>query len=133
MAFARPMLVVSIVTSCTLLLTSVPRLVGFLNQRSDIWWTPATMAVPLAESGGRVEIYGRGMPLAQLLDAGQLATTGANTQALTKSDVRIRFNNWDRVRAQKTRSLLLSAATAGAGAIFLLIGLMNLFDRRPAV
>jgi hypothetical protein len=133
MAFARPMLVISVVTSCTLLLTSVPRLVGFLNQRSDIWWTPATMAVPLAESGDRVEIYVRGMPLAQLLDSGQLATTSANTQVLTKSDVRIRFNNWDRVRAEKTRSLLLSAATAGAGAVFLLIGLMNLFDRRPAV
>ncbi len=133
MAFARPMLVISIVTSCTLLLTSVPRLVGYLTQRSDIWWTPATMAVPLAESGDRVEIYVRGTSLSQLLDAGQLVTTGASTQVLTKSDVRLRFNNWDRVRAQKTRTLLLSAATAGAGAVFLLIGLMNLFDRRPAV
>lgn len=130
MAFARPMLVISIVTSCMLLLSSVPRLVGFLTQRSDIWWTPMTLAVPLAESGDRVEIYVRGTPLTQLLDAGQLATTGGNTQVLTRSDVRIRFNNWDRVRAQKTPNLLLSAVSAGAGAIFLVIGLMSLSDRR---
>lgn len=47
-------------------------LYGELSRRSDIWWTPHAMLVPLAESTDRVEIYARGKPLAALLQAGQL-------------------------------------------------------------
>ena len=43
-----------------------------LSRRSDIWWTPPAMALSLAASQDRVEIYVRGKPLGGLLEKGQL-------------------------------------------------------------
>src|SRR5207244_9489609 len=47
-----------------------------LSRRSDIWWTPQALLVPLSESSDRVEVYVRGKRLISLLPAGQLRTTG---------------------------------------------------------
>src|SRR5262245_65199007 len=94
-----------------------------LSRRSDIWWTPRTMLVPLAESKDRVEIYTRGKPLATVLQAGQLriAEEGGSS-TLATSDVGLRFNNWDRVRAERIPLMLVYAAACGiAACIFLLV------------
>jgi hypothetical protein len=93
-----------------------------LARRSDIWWTPRTMLVPLAETRDRVEIYTRGKPLAALLQAGQLriAEEGGSS-ILAPSDVGLRFNNWDRVRVERIPLMLVYAAACGITAcIFLL-------------
>ena len=58
--------------SLVLFLVAAVPLYGELSRRSDIWWTPHAMLVPLAESTDRVELYARGKPLAALLQAGQL-------------------------------------------------------------
>src|SRR2546429_665391 len=83
------------------LVAAVP-LYGELSRRSDIWWTPHAMLVPLAESTDRVEIYARGKPLTALLQAGQLriAEEGESI-ALAASDVGLRFNNWNRGRVER--------------------------------
>ncbi|PYN75748.1 MAG: hypothetical protein DMD97_14270 [Candidatus Rokuibacteriota bacterium] len=94
-----------------------------LSRRSDIWWTPHAMIAPFAESKDRVEIYARGKPLAALLQAGQLrlAEDGGWT-VVAPSDIGLRFNNWDRVRAERLPLLLVSAAGCGVTAfMFLLI------------
>jgi hypothetical protein len=94
-----------------------------LSRRSDIWWTPYAMRVPLADSKDRVEIYARGKPLMALLQARQLriAEDGA-LDTLATSDVGLRFNNWDRVRAQRLPLMLVYAAACGAMAcLFLLL------------
>ena len=94
-----------------------------LSRRSDIWWTPYAMLVPLPESKERVEIYARGKPLAALLKAGQLRVVedGASS-ALVAGDVGLRFNNWDRVRAERIPLLLACAAACGVTAcLFLLV------------
>ena len=94
-----------------------------LSGRSDIWWTPHALLVPLVESKDRVEIYARGKPLAALLQAGQLqiAEEGGSS-TLTASDVGLRFNNWDRVRAERVPLLLVYAAVCGVTAcIFLFV------------
>ena len=94
-----------------------------LARRSDIWWTPRTMLVPLAETRDRVEIYPRGKPLAALLQAGQLriAEEGGSS-ILAPSDVGLRFNNWDRVRVERIPLMLVYAAACGITAcIFLLV------------
>jgi hypothetical protein len=92
------------------------------SRRSDIWWTPLAMAPSLAESQGRVEIYVHGKPLSTLLAANQLwlrADTGA--RPLRGEEIRFRFNNWDRLRAQRLPLLLVDAASCGAGAVLLLL------------
>jgi len=98
-------------------------LFGQLTGRSDIWWTPHAMMVPLAKSADRVEIYARGKPLAALLQAGQLRLAeGDGSGLLTTSDIGLRFNNWDRVRVERLPILLVRASACGAIAcLFLLI------------
>src|SRR2546427_9863726 len=84
---------------------------------------PTAMIAPFAESKDRVEIYARGKPLAALLQAGQLrmAEDGGWT-VVAPSDIGLRFNNWDRVRAERLPLLLVSAAGCGVTAfMFLLI------------
>ena len=87
-----------------------------LSKRSDIWWTPPTMLVPVSESADRVVVNVRGKPLGDLLNGGQLLVAdGASNVALSTSDVGLRFNNWDRIRASRIPMLLLYAAVIGAG------------------
>jgi hypothetical protein len=109
--------------SLVLFFVAAVPLLGELSRRSDIWWTPQAMLVPLAESMDRVEIYARGKPLAALLQAGQLRIAEeGESSALATSDVGLRFNNWDRVRVERLPLLLVSAAGCGVTAcIFLLV------------
>ena len=93
-----------------------------LSQRSDIWWTPRAMLVPLPDSKDRMEIYVRGESLEKLLQAGrlQVAENGVPS-TLTASDVGFRFNNFDRVRAQRLPLLLTYAAGCGIAAFMVLL------------
>ena len=81
-------------------------LVRELTRRRDIWWTPRTMLVPLAESGDRVEIYVAGKPLGEVLQG---------------SAVGLRFNNFDRVRAERLPMLIVDAGVCGAVITLLLL------------
>jgi hypothetical protein len=103
------------------LLAALP-IVRELARRDDIWWTPRTMLVPLAESGRRVEIYAHGRPFAGLLQAGQVQVlNGGRPVTLSPADVGFRFNNSDRVRAERLPTLLVSAALCGAIATLALL------------
>jgi len=113
------------------LATSGARLYAFLRQRSDIWWTPPSMPLSLAEGKDRVQILMRGAELNDLLGAGRLqlaSATGAS--ALTPADVALRLNNWDRVRADRMPAMLVNAATAGSAATLLLVGVVLWSARR---
>src|SRR5213594_2198586 len=97
--------------SVTVFLIAAVPLYTELARRSDIWWTPHAMLVPLVESTDRVEIYARGRPLAVLLQAGQLRIAeGGGSGTLTTSDIGLRFNNWERVRVARLPLLLAYAA-----------------------
>jgi hypothetical protein len=111
------------VMNLALFLVAAAPLYRELTQRSDIWWTPPAMVVPLAESRDRVEIYVRGKSLAALLQVGQVGITENGAMStLTTSDVALRFNNFDRVRAQRLPVMLTNAAACGFFAcMFLLI------------
>ena len=93
-----------------------------LSRPKDIWWTPRAMLVPLAESADRVEIYARGRPLTGLLQAGQIRITeDARTSELTPGEVSLRFNNWDRLRAERLPVLVASAAGCAIAAVMFLL------------
>ena len=119
----RIRLVFSALSLVFFLMAAVP-LYRELSRRSDIWWTPHAMAVPFTESTDRVEIYARGKPLAALLQAGQLrlAEDGGWT-VVAPSDIGLRFNNWDRVRAERLPLLLVYAAVCGVTALMFLLAL----------
>lgn len=101
-----------------LVLLAIPGVALFteLSRRSDIWWTPPTMLVPITEGADRVVVNVRGRPLGELLNGGKLLfADGPSTAALSTNDVGLRFNNWDRIRASRIPILLLYAAVIGAG------------------
>jgi hypothetical protein len=105
-----------------LLLIPLVALYSELAKRADIWWTPGPMALSLAESRDRVEIYARGRPLNTLLEQNQVSIAdGARSNVLSAQEIRLRFNNWERVRVQRLPLLLLYAAACGAGAALLLV------------
>ena len=113
------------------LATSGARLYSFLHERDDIWWTPPTMPVPLNESTDRVKIYVQGIELRELMDSGRLRLTAPPIAAiLAPLDFTVRFNNRDRVRAERIPGLLITAATAGCAATLLLLGIVLWGERR---
>jgi len=131
----RVRLIFTILNLSVFLLAAMP-IIRELVRPDDIWWTPRTMLVPLAESANRVEIYAHGRPLAGLLQAGQVQVLEGGVPAtLSRGDVGLRFNNSDHVRAERLPMLLLSAAVCGAIAVFALLfatGRLVYRGERPA-
>jgi hypothetical protein len=108
--------------TCVLLLIPAMALYQDLSRRSDIWWTPQTMALSLTETQDRVQIYARGKPLAALLDANQLwIKDKLGSTPLGAREIGLRLNNWDRVRAARLPTLLAYAAACGGGVVLLLV------------
>jgi hypothetical protein len=117
------------------LFSSGLNLVRLWTQRPDIWWTPAGMATPLAASGDRVKIYVRGEPLDDLLSKAQLQlSTESSVAAVAPSEVTLRFNNYDRVRAGRLPSVLSAGVGVGAALVLLVLGMVGLNPKpeRPA-
>ncbi|MDP9225765.1 MAG: hypothetical protein M3P18_18380 [Actinomycetota bacterium] len=130
--------------SVVLFLIAAAPLYRELSRPKDIWWTPRTRLVPLARSQDRVEIYLRGKPLGTLIEAGQLRLTDERgSSVLTPNEIGLRFNNWDRVRAEHLPMSLVSAAAGGTMVLlFILVatgrltyrddlGVPNLSGRHP--
>jgi hypothetical protein len=110
----------------TLFLVSALPLFRALTQRDDIWWTPQAMALPLSEAQDRVQIFVRNQPLSALLESGHLQMTASEgLQTIAPGDVRLRLNNWDRMRAERMPLLLTQAAACGAMAILFIMLVMG--------
>jgi len=112
----RPLQLVFLVVPVGLLLASALKLFAFFHQRSDIWWTPLSMSAPLALSSDRAEVYVRGTDLRILADSGQVRIGGTVIRA---DDIRVRFNNWDRTRAEQIPMLLVYGFTIGAALVLI--------------
>jgi hypothetical protein len=99
-------------------------------------WTPRELAEPPSASRQRVRIHVRGTPLADVLDSGalKLRTEANEWRQLEESDLRLRFNNWYRVRAGDVVPTAISGAAFGAGLALFIVGLWVLpaVARRPA-
>ena len=101
-------------------------LYGALSRRGDIWWTPAPLALSLADSKDRVEIYARGQPLGRLVQQRRLSIMdGGESGVLTAREIGLRFNNWDRVRAEQLPLLLVCAAACGSTALLFVLVATN--------
>src|SRR2546423_13525678 len=110
----RPVQLVFLVIPVGLLLASALKLFAFLQQRSNIWWTPLPMATPLALSGDRVEVYARGTDLRMLVEGGQVQIGGAGVSG---DDIRGRLNKPGQGRAEQNPPPLTYNLTGGRGLV----------------
>jgi hypothetical protein len=113
-------------------LMSALQVVRFFNQPADIWWTPKALGLPLADTSDRVEVYVRDIALRDHITAGRvqlLTDTGATP--ITEHDMRLRFNNWDRIRAQRIPSLLGAGIGLGASGVLFLFGVLGWGPVKP--
>ena len=112
-------------------LVSCLQLVRFYAQRDDIWWTPIAAPLSLEQSRDRVEVYVRGVRLQNALQSGRLQLVGdSGPTSITASDIGIRLNNNDRVKAERLPLMVMSAAGAGFTGLILLMGLLGLVPSR---
>ena len=113
-------------------LMSAAQLVRFFNQRADIWWTPKPLALALADATDRVEVYLRDAALLEHVKAGRVQLlTDTDARPVTESDIRLRFNNWDRVRAERIPSLLGLGIALGASGVSFLFGVLGWGPPKP--
>jgi len=113
-------------------LTSGISLVRFYYERDDIWWTPVTAPLSLEQSRDRVEVYVRGALLQNALPSGRLQWAGETGPAsINASEIGIRLNNRDRVKAERLPAMLISAAAAGFTGLLLLLGLIGWVPSQP--
>jgi len=117
----RIRLVYAATTLAVFLIAGIPLLTELTRPR-NIWWTPPSMMVPLAQASDRVEIYARGEPLGSIVSSGRLQVVDPQkTSTVKPGDVALRFNNWDRVRAERMSWLLVDAAVCGMMVTLLLL------------
>jgi hypothetical protein len=114
-------------------LMSALQIAMFFNQPADIWWTPRALSLPLADASDRLEVYVRDVALNEHVKAGRVQLlTGTGAAPVTESDIRLRFNNWDRVRAQRLPFLLGVGMVLGASGVLFLFGVLGWGPARPA-
>lgn len=117
-----------LVFGVVILAISAGGLLRFFTQRSDIWWTPPPLAVPLAQSADRVQIYVQGRLLQEQLAAQRVQVlTTRGTTTLRPADVALRFNNRDRVRAAQIPLLLGAAFIIGVVGVFVALVILGLW------
>jgi hypothetical protein len=107
------------------LMSALP-LVRYFIQPTDIWWTPRALALALVDTSDQVEVYVRDVQLTEHIKAGRLQLlSDAGARLVTESDIRLRLNNWDRIRAQRIPSLLSAGIALGASGVFFLFGVLG--------
>ena len=104
-----------------------------LGGNPDIWWTPMAMAPTLAKSSDRAVVFVGDDRLERAVEAGKIQRiTDTGPVTVRPDEIRVRFNNWDRVRAERLPLLALNAALLGMGVVLLGIGGRNLNRRARA-
>jgi len=90
------------------------------SMREDFYWTPPELAPSLNEVDDRLELLLDGEPIDRALAEGSLQR--ADGSIPSAEDLTVRFNDADRV---ELRQVVLFTASATAGLVLLLLGLLS--------
>jgi len=115
----------SIVFGTILFAVSVFNIIRLWRTPEDLWWTPRARAVAFPEAGERVDIYIGDERLGPMLTQGRLwAGDLSHSRLVQGQEIRLVFNNRDRLLADRIPALMSFAASAGAAVVLLLFGLL---------
>jgi len=97
---------------------------AFLGPR-NIWWTPKSMALSIEEVRDDFEIVIGGELLRDRIAERSLLAVGPDGghHPIAGSDVRVRFNNWNRVKARFLTTTTFIGPPFGAALALLVVGL----------
>lgn len=100
----------------------------------SIWWTPMSMALPLSATGDHFELYVGADILQDLVERGALVVRDAEgrERPVSAADIRVRVNNWERVRADRLRDGVGLALGLGASAALVVASIALRASRRDA-
>ena len=98
----------------------------------DIWWTPISMALPLEETKNEFAIYLNGETLQRHIAQGTLsATTDAGQSSrLESGGIKVRINNWYKIKASLLHGSVYFALALGSCATFFGIGVAQWLAQR---
>ena len=101
---------------------------GASESNKDNWWTPMSMALSLDQTRPEFELYLKKELLQKHIEKGTLlvANDGGNPSKLISGDIKIRLNNWNKVKAEKLKYAVFTAFFLGASIALLIIGLIRL-------
>ena len=101
---------------------------------SSVWWTHRSMPLTLAETEDHFELYVGPDLLQKLVEDRALTVRDAEgrERPVSVADIRVRVNNWDRIRADHLRDGVAAALGLGASATLLIVGIVSRASRRNA-
>lgn len=95
-----------------------------MNLPLDHTWTPAHLALPLSTTADRLEVLVADVPLQKAIADGRLTVaTDAGPRVVTQ--VTVRVNNIEQLRAARVTPLLVLSAVAGGAFVLFVIGLFT--------
>ncbi len=101
----------------------------------DIWWTAKTMPLTIDETKESFELSINGKTIQKHLSEGTLLALNdnGNQKPVVSGDISVRLNNWNKVRASILNNALFSSVLFGASITMLIMGLIQVLNRRSNV
>ena len=102
------------------------------GSNQDIWWTAKTMPLTIDQTKESFELSINGKTIQKHLSEGTLLALNneGNQKPIVSGDISVRLNNWNKVRASILTNSLLSGVLSGASITMLIMGLIQVLNRR---
>ncbi|MGX9726250.1 MAG: hypothetical protein ACTFAK_02675 [Candidatus Electronema sp. VV] len=98
---------------------------GAVWGRSDIWWTPMELALPLPAAAKEFELYLGDELMQRQVERGALAVQNENgaMRPVAPAEIKIRLNNWQKIRAERLHGAVFAALSLGISLTCLVFGI----------
>jgi hypothetical protein len=97
----------------------------------DIWWTPGSLAYPLDETKQEFRLFLSDELLEDHLARGSLSAMDSKGRSypVVSKDIKIRLNNWNKVKASFLHSAVFLALMLGVSITCLILGVAQLVTK----
>ena len=129
------LLIIGIIGVFTIGINFVIQIYRAFGSNQDIWWTATTMPLTIDKTKESFELSINGKTIQKHLADGTLLTLNdeGNQQPVVSGDISVRLNNWNKARASILTNSLFTGVLFGASITMLIIGLIQLLNRRNKV
>ena len=128
------LLIIGIIGIFTIGINFAVQIYRAFGSNQDIWWTAMTMPLTIDKTKESFELSINGKTIQNHLSEGTLLALDdeGNQQPVVSGDISVRLNNWNKVKASILTNALFSGVLFGASITMLIIGLIQLLNRRSS-